>query len=192
MTTHIKIEAEDSGLGIAPIYVRAYSEHGVGCVDRAAFTDLLDAWSDGDTTRSWDTVSASDDEEHIVAAYIGPHGVRIDSLRPVGETTDDRSLWAVGSLPFKTKVTPLTTSQTHALLEEGGMFEAHLGDASHLSDGTDGSAHFESDGHEVEVHVGWSVLTPDYKLVQIDVRGPVRVVLNESDIFDGDTEELKG
>jgi hypothetical protein len=185
MTTHIKIEAEDSGLGIAPIYARRYAEHGTACVDRAAFTDLLDAWSDGDTTRSWDGINASDDEEHIVAAYIGPHGIRIDSLRPVGETVDDRSLWTIDSLPFKTKVTPLTISQVAALEERGGEFMSETGvDGVLFSAADDPSVN-------VEVNTYWSPLTPDVKVVHIEATGLLRVVLNESDIFDGDTEGLK-
>jgi hypothetical protein len=185
MTTHIKIEAEDSGLGIAPIYVRRYAEYGTACIDREAFTELLDAWSDGDTTRSWDGINASDDEEHIIAAYMTVHGIQIDSLRPVGETTDSRSLWPVDTLPFKTKATSLTISQVAALEERGGEFISEAGvDGVLFSAADDPSAN-------VEVSVGWSPLTPDYKLIHIDARGPVRVVLNESDIFDADTEELK-
>lgn len=189
MTKHIKIEAEDSGLGITPIYVRQYAEHGTICVDRAAFTDLLDSWSDGDATRSWDTVNASDDEEHIIAAYVTKFGVQIASLRPVGETSDDRPLWPVDSLPFKAKVTPLSLTQTHALEERGGVFTNNASTA--VDNGITFTA-VDNSSIEVEVSVYWSPITPDVKVVHIDTTGPVRVVLNESDIFDGDTEKLKG
>lgn len=191
MTTHIKIEAEDAGLGITPIYTRRYAAGGEVCIDDPTMITLLDAWSDGATTRSWDTISASDDEAHIVTAHSNEYGIHIGHMRPAGESDRDIPLWSLDSLPFKTTVTPLTIDQSHALLEEGGMFEAHLGTTTHVSDGTDGSVHFASDDDYVEVHVGWSPLTPDYKLIQIDVTGPVRIVLNENDIYDGDTEGHK-
>jgi len=185
MTTHIKIEAEDSGLGITPIYTRRYAAGGEVCIDDAACSTLLDAWSDGDTTRSWDTLSASDDEAHIATAHLNVHGIHIGQMRPAGESNSDNALWSVDSLPFKTKVTPLTVSQSHALIEEGGMFAAEVAGMN------DGSAEFVDGDSRVEVSVGWSPFTPDYKLIQIDATGPVRIVLNESDIFDGDTEKLK-
>lgn len=186
----IKIEAVDASLGIDPVYAERFAEYGSLCVDRGMFTKLLDAWSDGHTTRGWDELSASDDEDQFVAAEMTTSGIRLTQLRPVGDGEGDESLWEIGSLPFETKVTELTASQAASFADEGEPFSMEDG-----FDNTETRLVVREGGEHVQVGITlgahWSHLQPDMPVIQIDTQdhtGRLRIVLNEHEIWEGDPE----